>query len=175
MSRHRALASCLGMISAQAPLRVCRARKRFKLFQIKQARTDLSTSSVCHRMLLARRGEARSRHHLRALASLDWPAIARSSPRAGGESRLSMPAWIVPMRRQKTKPRRPNPAFTVSAGYDHRGADRNAAVEIGNVGVEHADAAVGDEAADGARHVGAVDGVLPAGKRHRRHAHGVLR
>jgi len=175
MSRHRALASCLGMISAQAPLRVCRARKRFKLFQIKQARTDLSTSSVCHRMLLARRGEARSRHHLRALASLDWPAIARSSPRAGGGIAAIDAGVDRADAAAEDQARRPNPAFTVSAGYDHRGADRNAAVEIGNVGVEHADAAVGDEAADGARHVGAVDGVLPAGKRHRRHAHGVLR
>src|SRR6185437_9250500 len=39
--------------------------------------------------------------------------------------------------------------------------------------IEHADAAVGYETADRARHVGAVDGVFAAGQRHRRDAHRV--
>ena len=49
----------------------------------------------------------------------------------------------------------------------------HAAVKIRDVFVEHADAAVGHEAADRIRRVGAVDGVLAAGNGHRRDAHGV--
>src|SRR5262245_59842911 len=48
-------------------------------------------------------------------------------------------------------------------------------VEIGDIGVQHADAAIGDEAADRARHVCAVDGIFAAGQRHRRDAHRILR
>ena len=48
------------------------------------------------------------------------------------------------------------------AGDDHRRADADAAVQIGDVLVVHPDAAVGDEAADRARIVGAVDGVFAA-------------
>ena len=41
--------------------------------------------------------------------------------------------------------------------------------------IQHADAAIGDETADRARHVGAVDGVFAAGQRHRRDAHRIVR
>ena len=55
-------------------------------------------------------------------------------------------------------------------------ADAHPAVQIHNVLVVHADAAVGDEAADRARRIGAVDGVFTAaGERHRRGAHWIMR
>src|ERR1700738_361086 len=57
--------------------------------------------------------------------------------------------------------------------YDNGRAQADSSIEIENVGVVHSDAAVGDIAANRARIVGAVDGVLAAGKRHRRGAHGV--
>ena len=55
------------------------------------------------------------------------------------------------------------------------GADGDALVEIRDVGVEHADAAVRDEAADRARRIGAVDGILTVRKRQRGYAHWISR
>src|SRR6185369_1851816 len=57
----------------------------------------------------------------------------------------------------------------------HGRSDRYALIEIRDIVVEHADAAIGHEAADRARHVGAVNGVFAAGQRHRGDAHGVAR
>src|ERR1700734_2825719 len=44
-----------------------------------------------------------------------------------------------------------------SARHHHRGADRNPLVQVGDILVQHPDAAIGDEAPDRARHVGAMD------------------
>ena len=63
----------------------------------------------------------------------------------------------------------------LSARHDHRRADADAIEQIGDVLVVHADAAIGDEAADRARIVGAVDGVVAAGQRQRRDAHRIVR
>ena len=54
-------------------------------------------------------------------------------------------------------------------------ADADAAIEVGHVLVVHAEAAVGDKAADRARRVGAVDGVFAAAQGERRRAHGIAR
>src|SRR6185312_9196791 len=59
--------------------------------------------------------------------------------------------------------------------HHHRRADRDAAVEVADVGVVHADAAIRDEAADRVRPVGAVDGIFAAGERHRGNPHRVVR
>src|SRR5215471_12250555 len=60
------------------------------------------------------------------------------------------------------------------AAHDHRCAPADAVIEIEDVRIVHADAAVGDEAADRARVVGAVDGVFPAAaQRHGSRAHGI--
>jgi len=52
-------------------------------------------------------------------------------------------------------------------------ADADAIVEIHDVLVVHTDAAVGDKVADRARLVRTMNGILAAGKRHRRIAHRV--
>src|SRR5262245_42825569 len=63
-----------------------------------------------------------------------------------------------------------------SAGYDDRRAPADAVVEIEHVRIVHADAAVGDEAADRAWVVGAVNGVFPAAaERHGGGSHGIAR
>src|SRR4051795_9502336 len=49
----------------------------------------------------------------------------------------------------------------ISAGHHDSGAPAHAIVEIENIRVVHADAAVGHEAADRARLIGAMDGVFP--------------
>jgi len=57
---------------------------------------------------------------------------------------------------------------------DHNArADADPIVEIHDVIVVHADAAVGDKVADRARLVRTMNGILAAGKRHRRIAHRV--
>src|SRR5436853_364391 len=53
-----------------------------------------------------------------------------------------------------------------SAGHDHSRAPANTVVEIEYVCVVHANAAVGDKAADRAWVIGAVNGVLPAAESH---------
>ena len=58
---------------------------------------------------------------------------------------------------------------------DHRGADGDTVIQIGDILVVHADAAVGHEAADRIRLVGAVDGVIAARQRHRGNAHRIGR
>src|SRR5207248_6138143 len=59
---------------------------------------------------------------------------------------------------------------------DHHGrADGNALVEVGDVVVQHPNAAIRDKAADRTRRVGAVDGIFSAGQRHRRYAHRIAR
>src|SRR6266700_1880219 len=57
----------------------------------------------------------------------------------------------------------------------HGGAHAHATEQVGDVLVVHADAAVGHEPADGARHVGAVNGVFGAGERHGGDTHRILR
>src|SRR5262249_32774305 len=70
---------------------------------------------------------------------------------------------------------RPGVACKGSTRHDDGRADGNALVEIGNIVVQHADAAIGDEAADRTRHVGAVDGIFAAGERHGGDAHRIAR
>src|SRR5438270_11837665 len=59
--------------------------------------------------------------------------------------------------------------------YDDRRSEADPVVEIEDVRIVHADAAVGDEAADRAGVVGAVNGVLPGAQRQGSGAHGILR
>src|SRR5208282_2054026 len=63
----------------------------------------------------------------------------------------------------------------VLPGHDYGCADAHPLVQVDDVGIVHADAAVGDEPADRARRVGAVDRVLAAIEGHRRGPHRVLR
>src|ERR1700722_1732603 len=58
---------------------------------------------------------------------------------------------------------------------DHRGEVADACVKVGDVRVVHADAAMGHVAAHRTRLVGAVNSVLAAVQRQRRHPHGILR
>src|SRR6516165_6901702 len=57
----------------------------------------------------------------------------------------------------------------------HARADADAAIEVHNVCVIHADAAVRHESADGAWRIGAVDRIFTAGQRHGRRSHRVMR
>src|SRR5258707_15642736 len=61
----------------------------------------------------------------------------------------------------------------ISAGHHNSGSPAHAVVEIENIRVVHADAAIGHEAADRARLIGAMNGVFPTAQRHRRRAHGI--
>ncbi len=53
-------------------------------------------------------------------------------------------------------------------------ADADAAVELHDVFVIHANATVRHETADRARRIGAVDGIFTAGQRHGRRSHRVM-
>src|SRR5262249_59177766 len=57
----------------------------------------------------------------------------------------------------------------------HARADADAAIQVHNVCVIHADAAVRHESADRARRIGAVDRIFTAGQRHGRRSHRVMR
>ena len=47
--------------------------------------------------------------------------------------------------------------------HHDRGAEADTTVEVGDIGVQHPEAAIGDEASDRARRVGAVDRVFATG------------
>src|SRR6266480_2166198 len=67
-------------------------------------------------------------------------------------------------------------AETQLAGHNHSGAPADAVVEIEHVRIVHANAAVGDEAADRARIIGAVNRVFPtAAERQGGRPHGIAR
>src|SRR6516162_2865910 len=57
--------------------------------------------------------------------------------------------------------------------HDHRRAEADPSVKVEDVGIVHADAAAGHEAADRARVVGAVNGILAGAQRQRGGAHGI--
>src|SRR5450830_2200050 len=59
--------------------------------------------------------------------------------------------------------------------HDHRRADIDHPIELNDIAIEHADAAVGHETAHRFRLVGAVDGVFAAAQHQRRLAHRILR
>src|SRR5262249_37710856 len=76
--------------------------------------------------------------------------------------------------RKSTRDARLRRARKLAHHHDRR-ADAHAAIKIGDVLVVHADTAVGHEAADRVRRVGAVDGVFAARQGHRRDAHRIAR
>src|SRR5713226_4177862 len=63
----------------------------------------------------------------------------------------------------------------ISARDHYRRADRDTLVKVGDIVIQHADAAIGHETADRARHVGAMDRIFSAGQRHRGDAHRISR
>src|SRR4029077_20720655 len=71
--------------------------------------------------------------------------------------------------------RRGNSGVGRSPRNYHARADADAAVEVHNVFVIHADAAMRHESTDRARRIGTMDGVFTAGQRHGRRSHRVMR
>ncbi len=105
------------------------------------------SAALCLHGSGARRGDRRGDRDARAI-----------QPQRGGARRGEAHA---PDRRADAR-RQMQRRGSRSARDDDGRADADAAVEIDHILIVHADAAVGDEAADRARRVGAVDGVFAA-------------
>src|SRR5438067_300193 len=85
------------------------------------------------------------------------PASTRATPDISSASLTSARPAVVPGGTVTAGARK-----APLTGNDHRRADADAIVQIGDVLVVHPDAAVRDVAADRTRIVGAMDGVLAA-------------
>src|SRR6266545_7772901 len=130
-----------------------------------------------------------------SMADVSSPAPPHSAQRMC-QTRCSRPDWCAAMTADGAKPgaarlRPYKPRNSVepcdqrraalraprrlSACHDYRRADAHPLEKVEDVLIVHADAAIGDEAADGAWHVGAMDRVLPAAQGERGRAHGIGR